>query len=284
MKQILMEEQMNKFDQIYNKLITQWNRKSGDWDDYGEARHPGERYNGEKWKSRAWSHAMNQYWDGVREQRRKQNAQIKQDRESGFQNIPIYLRDTWRAWWDFYSFSCRTHKFSQIYEKLPTVQNFESELDKSRAKLVPGANVNLAIKGYKDMKPQEDLLIFPYTIIDKVEDGIVEFHIDPKKYRELKELNYQVKTTNVELRYLKSHPQDQKFKNAHPFGDSLDKSNTTGIQIKKLYNLWYKIYGKEQGQLFHFRVPLKGVAVYEDVISLWDKIIKEYLEARDKNE
>ena len=44
------------------------------------------------------------------------------------------------------------------------------------------------------------------TIIDKVEDGIVEFHIDPKKYRELKELNYQVKTTNVELRYLKLHP------------------------------------------------------------------------------
>ena len=40
----------------------------------------------------------------------------------------------------------------------------------------------------------------------------------------------------------------------------------------------------EQGQLFHFRVPLKGVAVYEDVIALWDKIIEEYLEEHKKNE
>ena len=130
------------------------------------------------------------------------------------------------------------------------------------------------------MKPQEDLLIFPYAIIDKVEDGIVQFHIDPKKYRELKELNFQVKTTNVELRYIQLHPQDQKFKNAFTFGKKLG-DNTTGIQLKKLYNLWYKVYGKQQGQLFHFRVPLKGVAVYEDVIALWDKIIKEYLEKKD---
>lgn len=274
---------MNKFNDLYNKIITQWKRNSGDWDDYGEARHPGERYNGEKWRSRAWRNTMNQYWDNVREQRRKQNAQIKQDREVGFQNIPISLRDTWRAWWDFYNFSCRTSNFSQIYEDLPTVKSFESDLDKSRSKLVPGANVNLAIKGYKDMKPQEDLLIFPYTIIDKVEDGIVQFHIDPKKYRELKELNFQVKTTNVELRYIQLHPQDQKFKNAFTFGKKIG-DNTTGIQLKKLYNLWYKVYGKEQGQLFHFRVPLKGVAVYEDVITLWDKIIEEYLEFKDKQD
>ena len=270
-----------KFDDLYNRIITQWNsRSTGDWDDYGEARHPGERYNGEKWRSRAWRNTMNQYWDGVREQRRKQNAQIKQDREAGFQNILIYLQNGWTAWEDFCGFALRNWDFDKLYKDLPTAQNFESKINESRSKLVPGANVNLAIRGYKDMEPRDNLLIFPYAIIDKVDDGTVEFHIDPKKYRELKELNFQVKTTNVILRYLQLYPQDQKFKNTPSYA-KITNPNTTGIQLKKLYNLWYKVYGKEQGQLFHFRVPLEGVAVYEDVIALWDKIIEEYLEAKN---
>lgn len=276
---------MKKFDELFNKIITEWNnRQNGDWDDYGQARYPGERYNGELWRQRARQKSKNkhEWYEFEKRQREKQNEQIKQDRELGFQNISVNTALRWQVWLDFDKLDERKgNKWVKGIGDSPQVKSFHTKIQESQAKLVPGAYVNLAIKNYKYIKPEEDLLIFPYAIIDKVKDGIVEFHIDPKKYRELKELNYQVKTTNVLYQYLKLHPQDEQLKKDIQRWYNININNTTGIQLRKFYNLFYKIYGKEQGQLFHFRVPLKCVAIYEDVINAWDIIIQKYLETEN---
>ena len=138
-----------------------------------------------------------------------------------------------------------------------------------------GKPVNLAIA-----KDDRTIYIYPNAIFDKVEDTTLHFHLDPKKYREYKGFGYQVQTTNLQYWYNKNHNQESKVFNALQEDYGVDIAIKNGIKMEKVDFYWYKVYGKEKGQLSDFYVRAKNVMILEDLTAAWDKLIALYEQAK----
>lgn len=136
-----------------------------------------------------------------------------------------------------------------------------------------GTPVNLAIA-----KDDKTIYIYPNAIVDKVEDTTLHFHLDPKKYQDYKGYGYQVQTTNLQYWYNKTHDMSEAFdKLQKDYG--VDPSVKDGIKMEDAGFYWYKVYGKEKGQLSDFYVRAKNVLILEDLTAAWDKLISLYEQA-----
>jgi hypothetical protein len=110
----------------------------------------------------------------------------------------------------------------------------------------------------------DTVALYPNAIIDEVEGDGVAFHLDPKQYRAIKDkFGYNIQTTSLSLQWLKKHPDNSTVKELE------HATNTTGFELIKGDRYWYKVYGKEKGQLHQFTIRT-AVMLWEDLQEIFD--------------
>lgn len=163
-----------------------------------------------------------------------------------------------------------TRQYKNFFQKW--AQEFQATWNGTIDKLKSsaGKSINLAIA-----KDDKTIYIYPNAIVDKIENDILHFHLDPKKYREYKGYGYQVKTTNLQYWYNKNHDMGEVLNDLQKeYG--VDPSIKDGIKMEDAGFYWYKVYGKEKGQLSDFYVRARNVVILEDLTAAWDKLIALY--------
>ena len=114
---------------------------------------------------------------------------------------------------------------------------------------------------------ENTVVLYPNAIIDSVEGEYTTFHLDPKQYREIKnKFGYNIQSTSLSLQWIKRHPEDKSVQRVE------HTNSTTGFELIKGDRYWYKVYGKEKGQLHQFTIRT-AVMLWEDLQEIFDTAI-----------
>lgn len=115
------------------------------------------------------------------------------------------------------------------------------------------------------------IVLYPNAIIDSIESDAILFHIDPRQYRTIKEkFGFNVQTTSLSLQWIKKHPDHKTIMEIE------ETNSTTGFELQKGDKYWYKVYGKEKGQLHQFAAHKQCVMLWEDLQEVFNTAIDWY--------
>lgn len=159
------------------------------------------------------------------------------------------------------------HNWRNIERML--VEKLQGTVSRLSSLIESKAPVTLAIPmSYSDIKT---IVLYPNAIIDSVEGDYVIFHLDPRQYRMIKDkFGFNVQTTSLSLQYIKKHPDNKTIMNIE------HTNSTTGFEIQKGDKYWYKVYGREKGQLHKFAIDSRAVLLWEDLQEIYNTAIDWY--------
>lgn len=168
------------------------------------------------------------------------------------------------------------------FKKIEMMVKEATDNNASKLSSLAGTNKPVTLAIPARLETGFTIIIYPSSIIDEVEGDQVAFHIDPKQYRTIKEkYGFNVKTTSLSLQYIKKHPEHTTL------FDIEHTKSTTGVDLKNGSKYWYKVYGKEKGQLHTFQANTKCALLWEDLSKIFDTAIEWFdiqSEAKRKKE